>query len=142
MAITHNQTQVQWSGSNTKTVSSSTLAWSDAVAFDATDVAAMLSVKADNQGTPASGDTCAVYIAFTTGDISGSGGSDTYDSDEFAQLLFTLDTYATNTPGEDPCQKSVSIPVSAKGFKVGVSCPQAGTRNIVVSARLGTVRAA
>jgi hypothetical protein len=64
-----------------------------------------------------------------------------YDTDEHGELVMQLDTYATNTPGEDPARKTV--PVDLRGctaYKVGVICAQAATRNIVVRARVSVER--
>lgn len=140
MALTKNEQQVQWSASDSKTVSANTIQWSDAITLDATDFAGSLQVDANNAGTPASGDTCQVVVGWTAGDVLGDSGDD-YDTDEHYQHVGLLDTYATNTPGEDPARKTFNIPVRGKkGLRVGVICPQAATRNIVVRARLITHR--
>lgn len=140
MASSINNTQVTWSASASTTVASSTVVWSDAVTFNAEDWEAALQVNADNAGTPASGDVCDVYVAWSTGDVDGSAGDD-FDSVEHAELIGRLDTYGSNTPGEDPARRTWPIvPGGAKSCKVGVSCPQAGSRNIVVRANISTHR--
>ena len=141
MASTVNETGVTWdTGSASKTVSSSTVAWSDAVTFNVEDWDGSLTVNADNAGTPASGDVCDVYVAWTNGDVLGDSGDD-FDSTEHAQFVGRLDTYGSNTPGEDPARRTWTLPVSGKkGCKIGVSCPQAASRNIVVRARIVTHR--
>ena len=102
---------------------------------------AAIQINADNDGTPASGDTVAVYILWTTGDILGDSGSD-YDTVEHAQLLCTLDTYATNTPGEDPARKTIPLDnIAALGFKLYAVNNSAG-RAITVRARVVTQRGA
>lgn len=143
MALTRGDAQITWSSSSSVTLSSSTQTDSDAYAFDATDVSAVLQISADNQGTPASGDTLAVYLKMTTGDILGDSGDD-YDTNEHAILLGRLDTYSTNTPGEDPARKSfpIDFAIGAKAVKVSVIGAQAATRNIVVRARIAYQRAA
>src|SRR4051812_19478613 len=119
MAMTRNQTQVQFSSSNSVVISSNSgTATSDAFTFDATDVAASLTVKSSTAGTVASGDFIDVYVEFTTGDVSGSAGASTYDTPEHALYLGRLDNFSTNTPGEQPAQKTWDIPVSAVGLKV------------------------
>lgn len=133
MASSRVDTQITWSAASSVTVSSATVVWSDAYTYNVEDWEAELQVNADNSGTPASGDVCDVYIAYSTGDILGGGGDD-FTSVEHSQFLFRLDTFSTNTPGEDPANRSLNIRTSAKAFKVGVSCPQAATRNIVVRA--------
>lgn len=97
-----------------------------------------MQVNADNAGTPASGDTCTVYVAYTTGDILGDSGND-YTSVKQSAFAMFLDTYSTN--GEDPANKSAPLRTGVLGLKVGVSCPQAASRNIVCRARVVTHRA-
>ena len=66
-----------------------------------------------------------------------------YDTDEHGEWVMTLDTYATNTPGEDPARKTVPVDLrGCTGYKVGVVCAQAATRNIVVRARMSCERPA
>lgn len=140
MASTKTETQVQWSAADSKTVSAATIQWSDALTLNAEDWAGALQISADNAGTPASGDVCDVYVAWTTGDILGDS-SDDFDTDEHAEWVGRLDTYATNTPGEDPARRTWPLTVAGKkALKVGVICPLAATRNIVVRARLLTHR--
>ena len=140
MASTINETGITWSSSASTTVSSSTVVWSDAVTLNAEDWDGSIQVNADNAGTPASGDICDVYIAWSNGDVLGDTGDD-FDSVEHAEYVGRLDTYTTNTPGEDPARRTWPIQVSGKkALKIGVSCPQAATRNIVVRARLVTHR--
>jgi len=142
MALTRNEKQITWSSASSITLSAATLTWSDAVSFDATDIAGGLLVSVDNAGTPASGDTCEIWITYTTGDVLGDSGDD-FATDEHAVYLGLMDTYSTNTPGEDPARKAVVVDVqSYKGFKLGVKAANAATRNIVVRARLQTQRSA
>lgn len=139
MASSRNETQVQWSAANSVTVSSSTVVWSDAFTFNIEDWDAELQVDANNAGTPASGDVCTVYVAYTTGDILGDSSSD-YASVEHSEFVMQLDTFGTNTPGEDPANRTAPLRTGPLGLKVGVSCPQAASRNIVVRARVVTHR--
>ena len=142
MAASIAEIAVTWSAAASVTVSSSTPVWSDPIALTAADYDFQLQASADNAGTAASGDTCTVSVAKTTGDILGDSGND-YDTVEHSAWSMTLDTYATSTPGEDPARKTQAISVSgAVGIKIGVSCPQAGTRNIVVRVRLSCQRPA
>jgi len=137
MAVTRNDRNVTWdTGSSSKTVSVNTRVDSDAMTFDATDIKGSIQIKADNQGTPAAGDTADFYIKWTT------DGS-TYDTDEFAEGPYRLDTVAANTPGEDPAVMSIPVePGRYKGYKLSVVCAQAATRNVIVSAREQTQRLA
>ena len=141
MALTRNEQQVLWSTASSITLSDNNAYLSDAITFDATDIAGALQVYADNQGTPASGDTVSFYAAYTTGDILGDS-SNGYDTTEHAQFLGILDTYATNTPGEDPACKTLSISTVPKGMKLIAQAAAGATRSIIVRARLITQRAA
>lgn len=139
MASSKNATQITWSAANSVTVSSATVVWSDAFTFNAEDWQAELQVNADNAGTAASGDTCDVYVAYSTGDILGDSNDD-FATVEHAEFVFRLDTFATNTPGEDPANRCAPLRCGAKSLKVGVSCAQAATRNVVVRAMVNTHR--
>ena len=144
MALTRNATQVLWASALTKTITAnSTTTTSDAFTFDSTDVAALITLYGSTAGTPASGDVIDFYIAWTTGDIAGVGGASTYDSTEHAQFLLRLDNVAANTPGEQPAQRTMPIPVAALGFKIiAITSAAASTRNQTFSARILTQRAA
>lgn len=139
MAATRNETQITWSSASSVTVSNATVVWSDPLLFHVDDWEAEVQVNADNAGTPAAGDVCDVYIAYTTGDILGDSGND-YTSVEHSEFATRLDTVSANNPGEDPANRSFPVRTAPLGFKVGVSCPQAATRNIVVRARVVTHR--
>jgi hypothetical protein len=142
MASSRNETAITWSAAASVTISSNTsYNASDAFTFNAEDWDGAIQVNADNAGTPASGDVVRVFLAYTAGDVLGDTGSD-YDTDEHAVELGTLDTYATNTPGEDPARKTFPIPTTAAlGFKLLLLAPQAASRNIVCRARVVTHRA-
>ena len=139
MASSRSETQITWSAANSVTVSSTAVVWSDAVLFNVEDWDAELQVNVDNAGTPATGDTCIVYIAYTAGDILGNSGND-FPTTEHAEFAMLLETYAADTPGEDPANRTCQVRTGATGFKVGVSCPHADVRNMVVRARLVTHR--
>jgi hypothetical protein len=141
MAITHVQTQVLWSSASTVTVASATEVVSDAITLDSTCVALSIQLSADNAGTPASGDTAVFRIQWSNGDVLANTGDD-YDTSEHAQYLTTLDTYATNTPGEDPVRRTIDVPPTATKFKLAVTCANAATRNMVIAARIDEQRAA
>ena len=140
MASTINQQQVLWAAASSVTVSANTIQWSDAMTLHVEDWDGAVTVSADNAGTPASGDLCDVYAAWSAGDVLGDSGDD-FDTDEHAEFLGRIDTFASNTPGEDPARKTFTLGVSGKvALKIGVLCPQASSRNIVVRARLATHR--
>lgn len=135
MPSTRVETQVTWSAAASITLATSAAVTSDAMAFSAEDWDVDLQVTADNSGTPASGDIVSVWVAWSSGDILGDSGDD-YDTTEHAEFLGTLNTFATDTPGEDPARKTWHIASASKGCKVIVSTPNAATRSIVVRARL------
>lgn len=139
MASSRSETQITWSSASSITLSASGRQDSDAFAFNVEDWEAELQIDANNAGTPASGDLLYVYVKYTTGDILGDSGDD-YDTDEHAQLVAVLDTYGSNTPGENPARVTVPLRTAAKGCKVSVEAPQAGSRNIVARARVCTHR--
>jgi hypothetical protein len=140
MASSRNQTQITWSTAEYVTLSSNnTRSTSDAFTFNVEDWDADLMLYADNAGTPSSGDTVDFYIHYTAGSIDGSAGDD-YATDEYAEFLCRLDTYATNTPGEDPAAKVIPIRTTASGFKISCEGPQVASRNITCRARVVTRR--
>jgi hypothetical protein len=136
MAITHVQTNVTWASASSLTISAATEATSDTVTLDSTCVALSIQMSADNLGTPASGDTAVWRIQWST------DGGTTFDTSEHAQYLTTLDTFATNTPGEDPARRTIDVPPTATKFKLAVTCANAATRNVTVTARIDEQRAA
>lgn len=142
MAITRVETALTWSSAASLTMNAATVFASDAFSFDATTIGASIAVSADNQGTPASGDTVTFYLAYTSGDLLGDTGDD-YDTNEHAIPIGVVDTYATNTPGEDPARRTLILPSTVpKGAKLLAVAPQAASRNIVIRARLTEQRAA
>ena len=112
MAISKSNTQVTWSSATSKSVSSSGNETSDAHTFSSNSVTAMITIKANPGGTPASGDTVDFFLLYTTGDPD-AASSDEYDTAGHGMHIATLDTNTDN-----PAIKTVEIPVSAKGFKV------------------------
>jgi hypothetical protein len=141
MASSRVETQITWSAASSLSISSASNSTSDAFTFDASDWAAAIQLSADNNGTPASGDTVDFYILWTSGDILGDTGSD-YDTVEHAPRLCRLDTYATNSPGEDPARVTIPLDnIAALGGKIYAVNNSAG-RAITVRARLVTQRGA
>lgn len=141
MALSLIETQITWGSAASVTVSSAAPVISDAFPVNAAAIAAAIQISADNAGTPATGDTVTAQIAYTTGDLLGDTGDD-YDTTEHAAPLMVLDTYGSNTPGEDPAVKTAPIGIAAKGGKLIITCPQAATRNITIRARLIEKRSA
>lgn len=141
MASSRVETQITWSSASSLSVSASSNGTSDALTFDASDWAAAIQINADNGGTPGSGDTMDVYILWTAGDVLGDSSSD-YDTVEHAQLLCRLDTYTTNTPGEDPARRTIPLPnIAALGFKL-YAVNNSSVRAITIRARVVTQRGA
>lgn len=145
MALSRNVTQIQWptDQASVSVAYNSTSATAQAISFDSTDVAGVIQVSVDNaNSTPVSGDTMEFYIAYTTGDVLGDGGDD-YDTIEHAQFIGVVDTYPTNTPGEDPVRKTMPISVIPKGFKlICINKSVTAASSMTVRALLMTQRAA
>ena len=129
MAITKSETQIQWSAANSVSLAASGTTTSDAFVFDATSFLAMITLKADNNGTPASGDSVTFYLLYTTGDPDGTG-ADEYDTTTQGTLLALLDT---NT--SDPAQTTVAVNPSAKGGKI-YAVNNNASRAITISATM------
>jgi len=125
----NNDAALTWSSSGTVSLTSNTTrVASDAVSVHVDAVQASLRVLVDNAGTPASGDTIDLWIAW-------SPDASAFDTEEHAQFLGKLDTYATNDPGEDPAAKTFTLNVSGKqSFKLLARGNQAASRNITLSA--------
>jgi hypothetical protein len=121
----HNDIPVTWSGAANITVNSATVQVSDEITLNDYAVGLNITVSANNQGTPASGDTAKYKIRWCTDGTN-------YDTDEHAQFLHQLDTYSSSTPGEDPAQRTIGIPRRGNKCKVSVECPNAASRNMLV----------
>lgn len=118
---------------NSKSISSGGNATSDLVSPDSDAVAAMLMVKADNDGTPAAGDDIHVYLLITTGDPDADADS----ADEFTTVGHAVIRAVLETDVEDPAISNaipVPLPLSG-GFKVYCT-NQSGGRAITVSAQV------
>jgi hypothetical protein len=137
MALSRQSADILWSAATTKVLNANSTRYdSDAKDFDSADVQAAISMNALNAGTPASGDYVDTWIKFSTDGTN-------FDTDEHATYLGRWNTFATDNPGENPAFKVVDIPCSAKAFKLSVlSHAAATTRNITLTARLHTQRAA
>jgi hypothetical protein len=123
------ETQVQWSSSNSVSVSSGSSQTSDA--FTITDTTARILLKADNSTTPATDDQIYFWLIETSGDPDGTG-TDEYSSAGHAELLAILDTN-----DEDPALKTVQLPLPHKSGKIYAEGSSAGTTNaITVSATI------
>lgn len=135
MALTNTETQVTWSASDTQSVTSGSNATSDAVTFNATSISASISMKADNAGTPASGDTITFYALYSNGDTDNTGG-DEYDTTTQGHVLAVVDTNA-----DDPAQKTAQLDVTRKAVKI-YAVSAAASNSITVSCRITDKRSA
>jgi len=127
MAVANNEQQVTWSSSNSVSVSAGSTQASDAASFSATAFAAMITLKADNGGTPASGDTVDFYALLSCGDPDGFGSDEYPNDDSDGMFLARL-----NTNADDPATMTVALPV-AKAVKIYAKNNSSG-RAITVSA--------
>lgn len=140
MASSINEAQITWSAASSVTLNSNNRVDADAVTLNIEDWDGSVQLSADNTGSASSGDVVDVYVKWSNGDVLGDSGDD-YDTDEHAEFLCRLDTYATNTPGEDPVRKTVPLWVSGKkGFKLSVVAAQGASRSITFRARIVTHR--
>lgn len=138
MAITRAETQVTWpTAANSISVTSGSNQTSEGITLDDTCVGAAVTLKADNDGTPAAGDTIDFYILYSAGDPDGAA-ADEYDTPGAGhpQFLAKLDT---NT--EDPAITTVPISHVPKKAKIYASS-NAATNSITVSATIEEQRAA
>jgi hypothetical protein len=136
MAVSKNEIQVKWSASDTVSVTFGSNATSDEITLSGTAASWMVQVKADNAGTPASGDELKVFILLSTGDPDADPDSaDEFDTVGHAQHVMTLDT---NT--EDPAILTRWPLPPAKKAKVYVE-NDASSNSITVSAQVYEIRA-
>ena len=112
MAVANSEIQVTWSSSNSASVSGGATAASDTMSFSASAFDAMVTLKADNSGTPASGDTVDFYALLSCGDPDGSGADEFPNDDSDGIFLARLDTNS-----DDPAIATVALPV-AKAVKI------------------------
>ncbi|MHA2377344.1 MAG: hypothetical protein ACXAB9_14385 [Candidatus Thorarchaeota archaeon] len=129
MTVAQNQLQIEWSTADSVSVSSGSSQTSDAKDFSDTAFDALVTLKADNGGTPASGDTVDFYALLSCGDPDADPDSaDEFPNDENdALFLARLDTNAN-----DPAIATVPIPI-AEAVKI-YAYNNAGSNSITVSA--------
>ncbi|MDC0910996.1 hypothetical protein OAQ45_00290 [Candidatus Marinimicrobia bacterium] len=128
MAVSKAGQQVTFSSANSVAVSADSQTTSDAIALSSNSVAAQITLKSDHSGSPSSGDTVDFYILYSTGDPDGLT-TDEFDTSGHALHLAILDLNI-----EDPAQKTVDIPVSAKSFKIYID--NNGSLSITCSAEI------
>jgi len=94
MAVANNELQIVWSSANYKDLTTGApSATSDLMALSGGTVDALVTVKADNQGAAADGDTVDLYALVSAGDAD-DDTTDDYPHDETdGDFLAQLDTY-------------------------------------------------
>jgi len=128
MGLATSQHQVTWSASNSASVAAGGNATSDAKTIDGAMTAGSVTIKADNGGTPASGDILEVRILYTNGDPDAEADSaDEYDNRGSVPPVL-LDTYDA-----DPAIVTLPLMV-AKSYKID-AVSQAASNSITVSAQ-------
>lgn len=115
MPITRNETKVLFGGANSVSIASLGSNVSDLITLDTTCISASLTIKADNAGTPATGDTVDVYVLLSSGDPDGAAVADEFASADtvHARFLCQLDT-ATS----DPAIRTVDYPFVPQAGKL------------------------
>ena len=132
MAITHNESQIQWSAANTVNVASTASSTSDSYTAATTGIAYMLSLRANNVVTPVDGDTIEFRALYSVGDTDQDTAED-FDSTIHGTRLLLLDTFL-----ENPTQATIPLPL---GFsKLRLWTQNNAANNVVISARISEVR--
>jgi len=122
--------QVEWASVAFKSIAFGATELSDAFTISPVAKAVTIQIKADNDGTPASGDTATFTLNLTLGDPDGAGANEFPGTTE-GIALGSLDTNAF-----DPAMDVIAISVfPATGGKLSVANNSAG-RAITVSAIL------
>lgn len=129
MAITVTETQITWAAAASLSVAAAGNGTSDAFTIDQTCFQAQIMCKADNDGTPASGDYASFYLLVSLGDPDGAGAAE-YGTTTQDIHLCTLDTNA-----DDPAICTVSLPLPMVGGKIYAVNESAG-RAITFSATI------
>lgn len=146
MALSRVETQITWLTGNIDIgISNGVVEISDAYIVPTGCIALALQVMATDGsgGFPAQGDNIDVYLAFTTGDVSGVGGTDFYDTEEARNLMQVnrLDVYENDLWGSSPgdvVYTMPDVPIAAKGLKV-IALGNSTTNNMRLSARVNAV---
>jgi len=136
MAITRHETQVTWpTAANSLSVGFNSGANSEAITLDPTCIAARVQFKADNAGTPASGDVVEFFWQETHGDPDGAG-ADEFTGDDAANMvpLGSIDTNAT-----DGASRPAQLPLPQKQGRIR-AVSGAASNSIVVSATITETR--
>lgn len=145
MAVSKVEQQITWSAANTKSLSTTSWFISDEITLNDSDWEGAIQLRADNSGTPASGDIVEVRILYSVGDLDAGGGANDYPDANTsgttaaqANFLCLLDTYNNYDPDGRLCP----IDTPPKAFKIAARAATGTTRAITLSARLITHRSA
>lgn len=128
MAVSRSEVQVQWSSSDSVSVTAAGNQTSDAATLQSSLLGGSVQLKADNAGTPSDGDTIDFYLLPTLGDPDGSGSDEYPAGDDHGIYLGTIDTYA-----QDGDNLVVALPVLCKSAKIYAKS-NASSNAITVSA--------
>jgi len=138
MALTRGESQIQWSGSNSKVLTASTNTASDIMATDATDMGGALQISASCAGSPTATDNMGMSLALSCGHVTGGGSDDTDGSSSIGYNIpwrFYFGTTSTApTQYENPTRKTFFLPPGQKSFRIYVAAPNASSRNVTVRA--------
>lgn len=143
MAASHEEVQVLWSSANTITLSDVNYHDSDEFTISADYTDLQVTVRADNAGTPASGDVCEVLFLATSGDVDNAAGANDYPgftttTSAQANPIALLDTYVY-----DPDMTTRVLPAGGSKGKLRVRASGwTSGHNIVVAARLSARKGA
>jgi len=134
MAITVNEVQVLWSTADYLSIAAAGNGTSDAFVINQTCFQATIECKADNDGTPAAGDTVDFYLLATLGDPDGAGDAE-YGTTVQGRHLATLNT---NTTDPAICTVQILMPlVGGKIYAVNNSAARAITVSAIVLEQRG-----
>lgn len=129
MALGNTEIQVQWSSSDSKSVAAASTETSDVFTFatGAVPEGTLITLKADNAGTPASGDVVEFYAALSCGDPDGASTEEYPANVANMTPLGVIDTYV-----QDAECLTVLLPVAVKGKIVAKN--SSASNAVVVSA--------
>jgi len=126
ITLANNEIQITWSAANSVSIAAGNNDTSDVFTFSTNSSFGHIQIKAENDGTPAAGDTVDFFLLLSCGDPDGAGAAE-YDTIGHALPLGTLDTNA-----EDPALRTVNCPIVLGGMLYAVN--NSAGRAITVSA--------
>lgn len=129
MAVSQNGIQIQFAGANFDSVAFGANSTSDEFNLAKDAYQAQITLKVDNDGTPAAGDTMDFFLILTSGDPDGTG------ADEFDTVGVSLFLAQLDTNDADPTIKTIQIPTGSKGGKLHI-VNNSGGRAITGSAEI------